>query len=238
MKSIANDASLADRVAAINRITPLCSFGLDKNGNIVRWVSPYPRPTEEEIINGIAKVHNQEKAEALVETVNPSPENRTELIDGARFENGWYERYNSLPVKKDGSGVKCLFFVSMPKPKVGEIWTVTSEIHVTNNDLRNRDAGVACTTEVRMGSSPANDRGADLPFVRANGSFNVGVEAHHGLITRTKSIVWTQGMIDSVASWEGVYVKTYVWASSTSARSGDRLEIDVGRGFSQVLRIG
>lgn len=160
-----------------------------------------------------------------------------ELIDGTRFGSGWHERYDSLPVREDGSGAKCVMYVTMPKPSVGEIWTVTSEIHVTNNDLRRRDKGVACTTEVRIGSSPDHDRGSDLPFVRANGSFNVGVEAHHGLIPRSRSMVWTRDLVDAVAAWDGVYVKQYVWASSTAARSGDRLEIDQGRGFIQVLRI-
>lgn len=156
-----------------------------------------------------------------------------QLVDGKIFSSGFYERYSDIPVETDGSSPRCMMYIKPDIPNAGDIWTITVEIHVTNDDLRARGSGVACTTEVRIGEDTSHARDG-FKVIRANGSFNVGVEAHHGLILRTKSIEWTQAMIDDISGWTDLAVKFMVWGSSTAAISGDRLVIDEGRGFMQL----
>lgn len=163
-----------------------------------------------------------------------------QLYDGRHFADGQYERYTEIRVWDDHTKARCLMYVEGPRPSVGDIWRWTSEVHVTNNDLRLRDKGVAVTTEVRIGPDSSHNRGYDttqpapMPFIRANGTFNVGKEAHHGLIGRTKSIEWTQEMVDAVADWDQVIAKFMIWASSTAYQSSDRLDIGKMRGFAQL----
>ena len=165
-----------------------------------------------------------------------------ELKTGQIFSSGFVERYVDIPVRTDGSAVRTVMYINNLTPPVpGEIWDIEYEIHVTNDDLRERDRGVAATTEVRIGFDTSHSRGnGDGSFrcSRANGSFNVGVEAHHGLISRRCLFEWTQELVEGVTAQypKLPVVKAYLWASSTAAISGDRLEIDQGRGKLVLLR--
>jgi hypothetical protein len=144
------------------------------------------------------------------------------------------ERYAKLKVA-DGSGeARAIFVLESPFPEVGDIWHLTAEIHVTNDELRDRGRGVACTTEIRVAPDRSNDR-SGVTLLRANGTFNVGVEAHHGPITRSIWIEWTQEMVDKVERHDRLYVKFFAWAHSTAAERGDELTVTRGRGFLQLV---
>lgn len=146
------------------------------------------------------------------------------------------ERYTSLVVKDSDAPKYCIFYIEMPRPVLGEIWVVSSEIHGTNDDLRARGYGLHLTTEIRVDDNTSNTRGG-LEIARANGSFNIGPEAHHGLIPRPNMMEWTQADIDYVSGWGAVYLKFFAWAGSTQAQSGDRCDITSGRGHLKCLRI-
>jgi hypothetical protein len=144
------------------------------------------------------------------------------------------ERYAKLKVT-DGSGeARAIFMLESPLPEVGDIWHLTAEIHVTNDELRGRGRGVACTTEIRVAPDRSNER-SGMALLRANGTFNVGVEAHHGLIARSKWIEWTQEMVDELDPHDRLYVKFFAWAHSTAAERGDELTVTRGRGFLELV---
>ncbi|MGH1542732.1 MAG: hypothetical protein ACRBHB_20100 [Arenicella sp.] len=159
-----------------------------------------------------------------------------ELKTGRIFSSGYVERYSEIPVYTNGSGVRTLMYINnISIPVAGEIWDVEYEVHVTNDDLRARGKGVAATTEVRIGVDTSHNRSGYFACSRANGSFNVGVEAHHGLISRRCLFKWTQADIDDLNNINPV-LKAYLWASSTAAQSGDKLKVDQGRGKLVLLR--
>jgi hypothetical protein len=146
------------------------------------------------------------------------------------------ESYARVPVRTDSSEPRRIFVINAPRPVAGDIWHMTAEIHVTNDDLRERGHGVACVTEARIQDHTTNDRSGGFIWLRANGFGNVGVEAHHALISRSKWIEWTQELVDDLPGGPDtqLYLKFFVMAQSTRARSRDQLIITPGRGFLQL----
>jgi hypothetical protein len=144
--------------------------------------------------------------------------------------------YQSVPVVEDSSEPRKIYNVGVPRPVVGEEWHVCTEVHVTNDDLRERGAGVACVTEVRFSGNSGNGREDGFDWLRANGSWNVGVEAHHALISRSKWLRWTPEFIAQLPGGpdDPLYVKLIVIARSKQARAGDKLDIKPDGGFLQV----
>lgn len=164
------------------------------------------------------------------------------------YEDTLDERYSDIPVSDGALSFtdpsypydRCIRYVAMPRPVVGEIWDISMELHATNDDLRARDKALALTTEILIGPQPSNSRFTNgviqLVVLRANGSYNIGPEAHHGLISRRAVIQWDAEKIAYIAAYETIYVKLMAWAISTAAESGDRCEITPNRGFLRVLR--
>jgi hypothetical protein len=66
--------------------------------------------------------------------------------------------YRSVPVVEDSSEPRKVYNVRVPRPALGEEWHVCTEVHVTNDDLRERGAGVAAVTEVRFSHNSGNGR--------------------------------------------------------------------------------
>lgn len=162
-----------------------------------------------------------------------------ELFNSSLFQhsNGEFypERYTEIPVMTNGSEARCMMAITgLPIPQPNELWRTTFEIHGTNNMLRSRGYGAHLTTEVRVGFDTSHVRDG-FSVLRANGGINVGVEAHHTLASRAKSIKWTEAMIEALQGRAPV-IKLMVWAGSTQAESGDKLEITPGRGFLQLER--
>jgi hypothetical protein len=152
------------------------------------------------------------------------------------FESPVSERYTDMPVKSDYTGARCIMYIPIAQlPVVGEIWDISSEIHVTNDDLRARGKALALTTTVLLGDT-ANHDNIGVSLIKASGSFNVGVEAHHGLVSRRAPVRWTQEMVDIAATLGTPTLKFLIWASSTAWQSGDRCDITQNRGHLRMLR--
>lgn len=181
-----------------------------------------------------------------LETQGADHESRITTLEGSSGGSGVFpevlnspvsERYTTVPVESDSSNPRTIFYVVPdPHPVVGEVWIVSFEIHVTNDDLRAQDKGVAATTEVRLGYDTSHERASGFNLIRANGTFNIGVEAHHGLISRTKTIYWTQQMVDDANAMSDVVAKMMIWASSSGQSGQYDLEIGQNRGFFQITR--
>lgn len=163
------------------------------------------------------------------------------------YEDLSAERYTDMPAS---AGVvpyndplfnsdRCIRYIEMPRPTLGEIWDVSAEVHVTNDDLRSRGFGLYVTTEVIVGDTTGNSRLVDgllpLQIIKPSGAYNVGPEAHHGLIPRRGIIKWTQADLNYISQYETIYLKYMVWSGSTQYQSGDRCEITPGRGQLKVL---
>jgi hypothetical protein len=146
--------------------------------------------------------------------------------------------YRSVPVVEDSSEPRKIYNVRVPRPAVGEEWHVCAEVHVTNDDLRKRGAGVAAVTEVRFSENSGNGREDGFGWLRANGSWNVGVEAHPALISRSKWLEWTPELIDQLPGGpdDPLYVKLMLMAKSAQAQAGDKLDIKPDGGFLQVRK--
>jgi len=169
------------------------------------------------------------------------------------YEDLETERYTDIPVFGNDTAVgfndptfpydRCIRFIEMPRPSLGDIWDVSCEVHATNDDLRARGNGLYLTTEVLIGPGNGNSRfytinnvPQPLPIViRANGSYNIGPEAHHGLIARRSLYKWTQERLDYIAAYPAIYLKFMIWSGSTQAQSGDRCVITPGRGLLECL---
>jgi hypothetical protein len=145
--------------------------------------------------------------------------------------------YRSVPVVEDSSEPRKIYNVRVSRPLLGEEWHVCTEVHVTNDDLRERGAGVACITE-RFSGNSGNGREDGFDWLRANGSWNVGVEAHHALISRSKWLAWTPELIAQLPAGpdDPLYVKLILMARSKQAQASDKLDIKPDGGFLQVRR--
>jgi hypothetical protein len=144
--------------------------------------------------------------------------------------------YRSVPVVEDSSEPRKVYNVRVPRPVLGEEWHVCTEVHVTNDDLRERGAGVAAVTEVRFSDNSGNGREDGFAWLRANGSWNVGVEAHHALISRSKWLAWTPELIAQLPGGpdDPLFVKLILMVKSEQAQAGDKLDIKPDGGFLQV----
>jgi hypothetical protein len=144
--------------------------------------------------------------------------------------------YRSVPVVEDSSEPRKVYNVRVPRPVLGEEWHVCTEVHVTNDDLRERGAGMAAVTEVRFSDNSGNGREDGFAWLRANGSWNVGVEAHHALISRSKWLAWTPELIAQLPGGpdDPLFVKLILMAKSEQAQAGDKLDIKPDGGFLQV----
>lgn len=147
------------------------------------------------------------------------------------FESPVAERYTDMPIRSDSSGARCILYIPMPMPVVGEIWDISSEIHVTN------DSGVSAhlTTQVILGADASHD-GIGVSLIRASGSFNVTPSNHHGLVSRRQPIKWTQEMVDIASTMTTPFLKFRIWAGSTAWTSSTRMDITPNRGHLRVLR--
>ena len=76
----------------------------------------------------------------------------------------------------------------------GDEISIYCEVHGTNDDARSEGVGVAWVTEFRLKDNQSNDRldgTFNVPMHHDSGHFNVGVEAHHGLISREGAYTFT-----------------------------------------------
>lgn len=145
------------------------------------------------------------------------------------------ERYAAIPVELDGSEPRTIMYINeLDLPTLGEIWDISFHIHATNDDLRARGAGLYLTTEIRIGFTTNHLRDG-FYVAKAQGSFNIGVEAHHGLIIRRALFEWDQQKLDALNSQTPI-VKGIIWAGSTQAQGSDVCAIDVGCGHLKLLR--
>ncbi|GAB4373876.1 MAG: hypothetical protein Kow00114_36100 [Kiloniellaceae bacterium] len=144
---------------------------------------------------------------------------------------GWaakIERVTYLPVLLSGSSWTNIASMEIPGPfKAGESLDLYFEVHGTNDDIRARGGGVAWVTQAFLAPDQTDQRnGYALNW--ANGTFNLGPEAHHGLICREGSHVFE-------ADEPGpLYFKVMSHAKSTAAQSGDKLDISQWRGFMKA----
>lgn len=147
------------------------------------------------------------------------------------FESPVAERYTDMPIRDDSSGCRCIMYIPMPHPVVGEIWDISFESHGTN------DAGINMhfSTEVRLGPATNHDRDG-ISLIRANGTFNVTPSAHHALVSRRAPVKFTQGMVDAAAAMTQPYIKLIIWAGSTAWNSSTRFDITPNRGHLRCLR--
>lgn len=139
------------------------------------------------------------------------------------------EQVATIPVRKSGADWYPIYCLEVFDIVPGEMWMVFAEAHATNDDLRDRGKGLAWVTQLRWGADCDGVSDGD-GIDRANGTFNLGPEAHHGFVTRVGSYVWTEPQVS-------VWVKLMTHAKSTAAISGDDLKIDQNRGRLWVLRI-
>lgn len=147
------------------------------------------------------------------------------------FESPVAERYADMPIRGDSSGARCIMYIPVPHPVVGEVWDISSEIHVTN------DSGVNAyiATQVLLGGDTGHDR-TGVSLQRANGTFNVTPQNHHGLVSRRAPVKWTQEMVDLANTMETVYVKYIIYSGSTAWNSSTRMDITPNRGHLRMLR--
>lgn len=155
-------------------------------------------------------------------------------------------RYSTIPVGTDVSYNepncpydRCLRFIEMPRPQLGDIWDISCEVHATNDDLRSRSSGLYLATEILVGPTTGNTRHLGtavlLKACDAVGAYNIGAEAHHGLISRRAIIKWTQDKITQVAAYENIFIKFMVWSGSTAALAGDICDITENKGHLTCL---
>jgi hypothetical protein len=76
---------------------------------------------------------------------------------------------------------------------------------------------VAAVTELQFSGNSGNGREDGFGWLRANGSWNVGVEAHHALISRSKWIEWTPELIDRLPGGRDDRVKSHRSCRTTGA---------------------
>jgi hypothetical protein len=158
------------------------------------------------------------------------------LVEWPMFFETTTERYEDIQVREHDSEPRGVYMLEAPRPSVGELWDIRFELHVTNEGPRAKGYGVAATTEVRLQATKDNDRSGGVSLLRANGSWNVGVEAHHALISRSKIIKWDEEKIGEIEDDAPLFLKVFLMAKSTQAVAEDRLIIDQGKGFLQLLR--
>ena len=139
------------------------------------------------------------------------------------------QRYDRMPVGSGSEYRRTLLYIPVNGIVAGEIWDIHAMIHATNNDLRSRGYGLALTTEIRCGYDSSHDRDG-FSLADDSGSFNIGVEAHHGLVNRRALYEWPTDEEDTR------YIKFIVWASSTQAQSGDDCNITPNRSTLSLLR--
>jgi hypothetical protein len=139
------------------------------------------------------------------------------------------QRYDRMPVGDGSEYARTILYIPVSGIVAGEIWDVHAMVHATNNDLRSRGYGFALTTEIRCGYDSSHERDG-FSLADDSGSFNVGVEAHHGLINRRALYEWPHDEPNTR------FVKFIVWASSTQAQGSDDCELTPNRSTLSMLR--
>ena len=132
-------------------------------------------------------------------------------------------------------------YIAMPdRPVAGELWAINWEMHFTNNTLRAKGVGLFVTSEIRVAADSTQTRNG-LQILDASGAYNIGVEAHHGLITRTVTWLWTPERVAQFAALvpDGApVVKLVIWSGSAGVTRTPYPYVDISqdRGLLQCLR--